>query len=126
MKSYKPQCLIVEDQALIAMGLEAYLEDEGCWAVTCDTPEGALRWLTMNTPTCVILDYALRDDTCLSLARELKVRQVPFVVYSGHPPKTGLPELEDVPWLEKPVSRDALMNVLSAVTAWSIRPASTA
>jgi DNA-binding response OmpR family regulator len=124
--AHKPHCLIVEDQALIAMGLEAYLEDEGCRAVTCESSAEALRWLKTNTPTCVILDYALRDETCLNLARELKSRRVPFLVYSGHPPKTDLPELDNVPWLEKPVSRDALMGVLSAVTAWSIRPSSSA
>jgi hypothetical protein len=38
---------------------------------------------------------------------------VPFVVYSGLPPDANSPpELQGVPWLEKPAPREALLAIL--------------
>jgi DNA-binding response OmpR family regulator len=57
-----PICLIVEDQALIGLSLEAYLEEVGfgmCEVVPSSID--ALEWLVSNTPTIVILDYSLQD-----------------------------------------------------------------
>ena len=53
-----PICLIVADQALIGLSLEAYLEEVGfgsCEALP--TAAEALAWLAMNSPTVAILDY---------------------------------------------------------------------
>ncbi len=112
--SHRPRCLIVEDQALIGMSLEASLEEAGFEVVG---PFGrkaqALAWLGADTPELALLDILLPDGSSVELARELKRRGVPFAIYSGLKPEAGAPEFEDVPWLEKPVSRRALADTLS-------------
>ncbi len=59
-----PCCMIVEDQALIGMSLEAFLEDDGFSVagpfLSC---ADALRWLEHNTPHVAVLDVRLRDGT---------------------------------------------------------------
>ncbi len=111
--SARPSCLIVEDQALIGLSLEAFLEEIGFG--TCETvswAQDALQWLATNTPTVAILDYALRDGPCIPLARSLRERGIPFVIYSGHKRDVAPPELQEVPWLSKPCDREALLAAL--------------
>jgi CheY-like chemotaxis protein len=99
----QPTFMIVEDQALIALSLEAYLEDAGFG--DCETfPSGAeaLSWLVSHTPTVAILDFSLRDGPCTRLVRVLRERGIPCVIYSGQTRDVAPPELRDVPWLSKP------------------------
>jgi DNA-binding NarL/FixJ family response regulator len=80
--------MIVEDQALIALSLEAYLEDMGidvCEPLSSGTQ--ALAWLASHTPSVAILDYTLKDGPCLRLIRALQGRGIPFLIYSG--PQAG-------------------------------------
>ncbi|SCY48036.1 response regulator [Microvirga guangxiensis] len=108
------RCMIVEDQALIGMSLEASLEEVG-FAVegpfmSCAQ---ALDWLENDAPDIALLDIMLKDGTSLEIARTLKNRGIPFVVYSGLPQSADRgDELQDVPWLEKPVSRETLADTL--------------
>jgi DNA-binding NtrC family response regulator len=103
-----PCCMIVEDQTLIGMALEAYLEDAG-FSVAGPFPScaDALQWLEHNTPQVAVLDVSLRDGTSLPIAQALKGRNTPSAIYSGLPYTTSLPdEFKDVPWLEKPIPRE--------------------
>ncbi len=114
--SPQPTCMILEDQMLIALSLEAYLEEIGFGA--CETfasSAEALEWLGSCTPTVAILDFSLTDGPCTTLARTLRERGVPFVIYSGHRRDTAPPELRDVPWLSKPCDRPALLAALTRV-----------
>jgi DNA-binding response OmpR family regulator len=114
----RPCCLIVEDQALIGLSLEAYLEEKGYdVAGPFLTNFDALRWLKGHTPELALLDVMLKDGPCLELARLLKSRAVPFAIYSGLRPQGVPPELEEAPWLEKPVSRADLARVLAELAA---------
>ena len=112
--SDRPRCLIVEDQALIGMSLEASLEEAGFDVIG---PFGrkaqALSSLDAETPDLALLDIMLPDGSSVELARELKRRGVPFAIYSGLKPEADTPEFKDVIWLEKPVSRRALTDALS-------------
>ena len=112
------RCMIVEDQALIGMSLEAFLEDAGFEvAVVFMSNAQALQWLEGDLPDIAVLDVMIKDGTSVAVARVLKRLGVPFIVYSGLPPKTECPiELQDVPWLEKPVSRETLVGVLDGLT----------
>ncbi len=111
------RCMIVEDQALIGMSLEASLEEAGfSVAGPFMSSAEALRWLENNVPQLAVLDIMLKDGTSLDVARELKRRGVPFAIYSGLPPKAECPlELKDAPWLEKPVSREILIRTLGSL-----------
>jgi DNA-binding response OmpR family regulator len=111
----QPCCMIVEDQALIGLSLEASLEEAGFTVagpfMSCAQ---TLQWLERNSPDLAVLDIMLKDETSLRIAHELKNRGVPFAVYSGLPPKAERPpELRDAPWLEKPVSRETLARALA-------------
>jgi CheY-like chemotaxis protein len=108
------RCMIVEDQALIGMSLEASLEEAGFQVAGVFMSNAqALQWLEGNAPDIAVLDIMIKDGTSLEVARALKSLGVPFAIYSGLPPKADCPpELRDVPWLEKPVSRETLLSVL--------------
>jgi DNA-binding response OmpR family regulator len=63
-----------------------------------------------TTPALAILDYKLRDGSCTELAGILLQRGVPVIIYSGRRPDPDMPpELRHVPWLEKPLDRNALL-----------------
>jgi DNA-binding response OmpR family regulator len=113
----KLRCLIVEDQVLIAMSLEAYLEDVGYELAGPFRSNGdALAWLENSTPDLAILDYKLNDGLCVDLARTLKLRGVPFVIYSGDRQASDMPpEFEGAPWIEKPCPRQVFLDVLTAL-----------
>ena len=102
---------------LIALSIEGYLEDLGYEA---EGPfmagAAALSWLETHTPQAAILDYTLADGACSELARELRRRGIPFVIYSGHPPNADLPEeVRGMPWLEKPCSGEDLLRTLRSM-----------
>ena len=110
-----PCCMIVEDQVLIGMSLEAYLEDAGFSIagpfLSC---ADALLWLEHHTPQVAVLDVLLKIGTSLLVAQELKERHTPFVIYSGLPFTPDLPaELQGVPWLEKPTDRPELLKAIA-------------
>jgi len=111
----RPCCLIAEDQTLIAMSLEAYLDDMGFAVAGPFTRQGeALAWLRTNAPHLAILDYKLGEETCADIARVLNARGVPVIVYSGTPRGSDVPpELQAACWLEKPVPRSALLKVVT-------------
>jgi CheY-like chemotaxis protein len=112
--SPSPCCLIVEDQMLIAMSIEAYLEDVGYHAAGPFTSGSeALEWLQSHKPHAAILDFSLKDGDCVELAHELLQRDIPFVVYSGHPRRPDMPcEFKDVPWIQKPCAREDMLAAL--------------
>ncbi len=119
------RCMIVEDQALIGLSLEASLEDAG-FAVEGPFMSNAqaLHWLENDTPDIALLDIMIKDGTSVEIARALRSRGVPFAIYSGLPPSAqGPSELQNVPWLEKPVSRETLMAVLEQLVMQPQYPA---
>jgi DNA-binding response OmpR family regulator len=113
------RCMIVEDQALIGMSLEASLEEAGFQVAGVFMSNAqALQWLEGDAPDIAVLDIMIKDGTSLEIARALKRLGVPFAIYSGLPPKADCPpELQNVPWLEKPASREILLSVLGKLTA---------
>lgn len=113
----QPCCMIVEDQALIGMSLEASLEEMG---FRIEGPfmsnAQALRWLESETPDVALLDFMIKDGTSLEVARALKSRGIPFAIYSGLSPRVDCPlELRGVPWLEKPASREMIAAMLGEI-----------
>ncbi len=121
--SARPCCLLAEDQALIGMSLEAYLEEMGFdVAGPFTTQSQALKWLAANSPSLAILDYKLGEGTCVDLARELNARGVPVIVYSGMKRGADVPrELQAACWLEKPAPRSALLKVVKELLPDQVR-----
>src|SRR5215210_2027290 len=100
--STAPLCLVIEDEALIAMSLEASLEDAGFRvAGPFMRNADALVWLDSHTPDLALLDVLLKDGPCTSIVHALQRRHVPFAIYSGLKPRSMPPELAGTQWLEK-------------------------
>ena len=80
-----PAALVVENEAMIALDLEASLAAVGFEPIIVASCAAARRWLEVITPDVAILDVLLPDGSSESIARELDGRAVPFVVHSGAP-----------------------------------------
>ena len=106
--------LLLEDEALIAVALQADLEDAGYEVagpfVTCAS---ALKWLATQRPDVAILDTVLKDGPCKEVALKLASLGVPFLVYSGHAEdRNTLSELASAIWVEKPATAQTLLRAL--------------
>ncbi len=77
--------LVVEDQALVALDLQAMLEDDGAAVIG---PFGglaaALGAVSGQAIDAAILDVDLGEEDVLPLADRLVERGVPFVFHTGH------------------------------------------
>lgn len=106
--------LLVEDEALIALDIEAILTGHGHDVTYSDSRAEALRLLDTKSFDVAVIDYFLKDGDAGPLAAELRLRGVPFVVCSG---STGLEELDSdvqcAAFLAKPFSTDGLMAAIS-------------
>jgi DNA-binding response OmpR family regulator len=116
MDALSPCCLILEDEGLIALALEASLEDAGFRvAGPFNRNAAALAWLDAHTPDLALIDILLRDGPCTPVVRALRTRNIPFAIYSGLKPGNLHSELAAVRWLEKPVPRADLTSVLREI-----------
>ncbi|WP_371826981.1 response regulator [Microvirga sp. VF16] len=109
----RPCALLVESNAAIGMYLADDLEDQGYAVAGPFTCAGAMKWLATDTPDIAVLDVDLQSGSCVGMARELKQRKVPIIVYSPHEQKHALPEFQQMPWVSIPSTIDALHNALA-------------
>jgi DNA-binding NtrC family response regulator len=112
-------CLLVEDNPLVGLDLADAL-DAGGYYVAGPFPCGreASEWLERFTPDVAIVDLTLRDGRCHDVIRELQVRAVPFIIYSGCPVRHRPFDVPpDVPWLEKPASAEMITGALQELLA---------
>lgn len=110
--------LIVEDEPLIAMMLEDFLESLGhSVSATCDTVGDALHEVDKGGFDLAILDVNLKGENVWPVATRLRERGVPFVIASGghvDPPPT---EFASVPLIEKPYTVDRVTPAIDAAIA---------
>jgi DNA-binding response OmpR family regulator len=110
----RPVVLLAEDEAIIALELEDSLKAAGFdIAGPFSTCADAERWLKSGRPAAAVLDSALKDGPCETLARELKARGVPVVIYSGYARgEDPYSSAWDGSWLVKPVAFPMLLSEL--------------
>ena len=106
--------LIAEDVAAISLALEDALTDGGYTAVAVSSNAAALAWLDDRTPDLAMLDLVLSDGSTLELARVLRNSGVPTLFLSGHQ-RTLPSDMDDVIWIEKPVSFRQLIGALDSL-----------
>ena len=113
--------LVVEDEAVIGLVMSEELFDYGYEVAGPFTRcADALAWLEGNSADLAILDFELKDGTCLPLARELHRRGIPFMIFSaGIPALQDAADLDGVPWIGKPASTETLLDALDRLTATS-------
>lgn len=120
MEARRTRVLILEDEPIVAMDVEATLSDAG-FEVPAVIPRvaDALAWLQDNIPDVVLLDINLQDGPCVGVVHHLVEKSVPFVVFTG-----SAPEEDDVdpifktgPWIEKPAPAGRIVAVIQELVA---------
>jgi len=110
--------LIVEDEPLIAMMLEDFLESMGhSIRGTCDSVGKALEEVEKGGFDLAILDVNLKGESVWPVATKLRDQGVPFVLASGGHVDPPPAEFRGVPMLEKPFTIDRVGPVLSEALA---------
>ncbi len=109
--------LIVEDALLLALELEAGLQDAGAEVVACaaDVDE-AMRALDGTTVDAAVLDANLNGVSVLPVAEALRARGVPFVFATGYGDSKILPQGFDAPVIRKPYDVTQVAAGLAEVT----------
>lgn len=106
--------LVLEDEPLIRMDIEAMLQDSGFNVIAVDTLEKARNGLEGQSPRVAILDALLPDGDTFALARELASAGTAIVFVTGYSP--AIPsDLELFPIVEKPFTPDDLVPAISAI-----------
>lgn len=99
--------LVVADEVLIAMEIEAVLVDEGFRVLgPAASVEEALEILADHAPAAAVLDVNLRGELVSPVAEALRLKQIPFLVTSAHydPVQVAGAAVSGVPHLGKPTS----------------------
>ncbi len=112
-----PQILIVEDEPLIAMMLEDFLEllDKGV-AGSVDTVADALTRIEQGGVDGAILDVNLRGgEKSTPIAEALAEKGVPFVFATGGGDDGVDPRFRDRPRLHKPFTMDGVAQALAGI-----------
>jgi DNA-binding NarL/FixJ family response regulator len=77
--------LVVEDEMLVLLDLEDMLADLNIEvAAAFATNSSAIKWLVENEVQLAIIDYQLVDGTSEPLAKVLRERLIPTVVFTGY------------------------------------------
>ena len=108
--------LIVEDEVLIALDIEAALEDRGAIV------RGPITRLSEGLPIaedrdeafdCAVLDVNLRGEDVYPIAEKLQARGIPFLFHTGHGDSAVLQErFAGAPVCNKPFQTERLVNEL--------------
>ncbi|MEW6257588.1 MAG: response regulator [Pseudomonadota bacterium] len=115
--------LVVEDELLVAMGLEDTLSSLGCVVVgPVTTLEEAMALFASVEADAAILDVNIRGQEIFAAARILAARGVPLIFCSGSVSCGPLPDgFSDMMQLPKPYTdravRDAVRALLTGADA---------
>ncbi|MBA3511326.1 response regulator [Sphingomonas sp.] len=110
--------LIVEDEPLIAMMLEDFLESLGhSISATCDSLDAAMAEADKGGFDLAILDVNLKGENVWPVASRLREQGIPFVIASGGHVDPPPPEFASVPLIEKPYTVDRVTPAINAAFA---------
>lgn len=109
----KLRVLIVEDEAVIAMALEMFLEELGAEVVAvAGNIQDALQKATSEEFDIAFLDINLNGQKAHVLPGVLERRQKPFAFVTGYGEQGVLAAHADAPVVAKPFSRATLSTAL--------------
>jgi PAS domain S-box-containing protein len=105
----KPCILLVEDEPLVAMMMNGFLDQLDCRVVgPCNTPLEALAFLRENLVDAAILDINLGGETVYPVADALSRLGVPFAFVTGYGGESVDDRFSQVKRLEKPIGFENL------------------
>ena len=110
--------LVVEDESLVAMLLEAILEDMGCTPVgPAATVAQGLELAQTEEFGVALLDVNVSGETVFPVAEAVRARGKPVVFSTGYG-EGGLPaEWQGLPTLTKPFTEAAVRDALEKALA---------
>ena len=107
--------LVVEDEPLIAMMLEDFLESLGHnVSATCDSVADALACADEGGFDLAILDVNLKGEHVWPVAERLRAKNIPFVIATGGHVDPPPPEFATAPTIEKPYTVDRVTPAIEA------------
>lgn len=110
-----PKILVIDDEPHIVKYLTTFFQDNGY--DTCSAPNGeeGLKVLLHEKPDLVTLDLQMPNETGTrfyrNLMKEKEFKETPVIVISGIPGR-HLAVSKPVAVFEKPIDRDALLEVI--------------
>ena len=112
--------LIVEDEPLISMMLEDFVQSLGhSVAAICETVGDALAAIEGNSFDMAILDVNLKGENVWPVAHALRNLDVPFVLASGGHVDPPPSEFARVPMIDKPYTIDRIKPAIEQAVAAS-------
>ena len=110
--------LVVEDEPLIAMMLEDFLESLGHRVhATCDSVGQAVEAVDQGGFELAILDINLKGESVWPVAQRLRDKTIPFVLATGGHVDPPPAEFGDAPVIEKPYTIDRVSPAIDAAFA---------
>jgi CheY-like chemotaxis protein len=105
--------LVLDDEPLIAMLLDDWLEELGYEPVgPANTVAQAIPLVETDRPDAAILDVSLHKTDCYPVADALKARSIPFVFGTGRAEQSIALRHAGRPILTKPYDLNALKSVM--------------
>jgi len=116
--------LVVEDDSLICMLIEEFLDTLGCEVVaTAAQLEEGLVKVNTTAIDVAVLDVNLHGQLSFPIAQAMKGRAIPFIFATGNG-MSGVPEkFTSAPLLSKPFGLEELQTALHRATAGGRRSA---
>lgn len=110
--------LLLEDQPLIVMDLEATLFDAGAAdVISFRSCVDVWDYLRQNCPDAAIVDFYGNHPLCKTIAAILIEQRIPFLIYSGTSFQNQFDDLqlEGQHWLSKPGGPEEIIAALEKV-----------
>jgi DNA-binding response OmpR family regulator len=112
--------LIVEDEPLIALDLQATLEAAGA-SVTCCKADDAVRMVGQKAFTAAVLDARPGSSDHRPIARQLRDSKVPFLFYSTQAPE-DVTTVRGAPVVLKPGRPQDIVGAVALLLGRNARP----
>lgn len=107
--------LVVEDELLVALSLEAALQQFGCEVVGPISRVGDAEKMARSAPLDgAILDVNLRGHPVFPVADALAARGIPFIFATGYGAEAAPLSAYGAPRLDKPYDETALRRAMEA------------
>src|SRR5437773_1561254 len=115
--------LVVEDQALVALDIEALLTDEGAEVIGPATNMAdALRLIGLNDVDAATVDFVLRDGRAYPLVDKLMAIKVPLVFVTACGADELPPRYGSIPRIDKPFMSKNLVDQLATLARQRPQP----
>jgi response regulator RpfG family c-di-GMP phosphodiesterase len=107
--------LVVDDEPLIAIGLNDALRDAGAEVLTAHDLTTALEAAVNSSVSAAILDVQLGASDCGAVCAALTSQEVPFMFLTGFDSHDVLKEWASIPTLAKPTGEAELVARVEAL-----------